>query len=277
MMKRLVSLIIVLLLTFPAAAYAEEVKECDDWRYIVHDDGTARIVSYQGAEEYVVVPDNVDGYTVTGFSDYISGQDYGFQLTSVVSLVLPDSFTAIDSEAPLLFSRLTNYLVDPNHPTFKTIDGVIFNKEGTELLFYPPAREADVYRIPDGVKKIRPGAFDFTIARIGKLVCPDSLRYSLSLDASHMSAVEEIIFIDTSYLCRFCDGVGKIDCPYCFDGLCADCCGDLFFEEIECNLCNGWGLCRIDCNKGVIDCKYCNGSGYNVAGEALEEARLSED
>ena len=291
MMKKFVSLIIMLLLTFPAAAYAEEVKEVDDWRYIVHDDGTARIISYEGADVNVVVPDTLDGYTVTGFSDYIPGRNYGFQLTSAVTLLLPDSFTEIGSDKPFLFSRLTKFEVGLNHPTFKTIDGVLFNKEGTELLIYPPARHVDVYRIPNSVKVIQQNAF--LAAEIGRLVCQNSLE--ISSDAFFGATVEEIVYLDTSFLCRFCNGLGKLDCPYCEDGECADCHeGDKLYllsssgdyEVTECALCDGWGLCRIDCNKGVIDCKYCNGSGYNVAGEALEEAlyyrlqmeaRLSED
>ena len=292
MMKRFVSLILVLLLTFPAAAYAEEVKKCDDWLYVAHNDGTARIVAYEGTEELVFVPDVVAGYTVTGFSDYIAGRNYGFQLTSAVTLLLPDSFTEIGSDMPFLFSRLTKFEVVPNHPTFKTIDGVLFNKEGTELLIYPPARVVDVYRIPNGVKNIH--QYAFADAKIGVLVCPDSLQ--ISNDAFGFASVEEIVYLDTSFLCRFCNGVGKMNCPYCEDGKCVDCyegeklhllssAGD--YELTECNLCDGWGLCRIDCNKGAIDCKYCNGSGYNVSGEALAEAlfyymlqteaRLSED
>ena len=48
--------------------------------------------------------------------------------------------------------------VDPDNPDYAGIDGVLFNKDATELIFCPRKRQGD-YVIPASVEKIRVNAF----------------------------------------------------------------------------------------------------------------------
>ena len=48
---------------------------------------------------------------------------------------------------------MTDINVDPENPVFSDIDGVLFNKEQTALLYFPPGRTGE-YTVPDGVEKI---------------------------------------------------------------------------------------------------------------------------
>lgn len=50
-------------------------------------------------------------------------------------------------------------VVDEDHPDLSVRDGVLFNKDQTELLWYPYGREGETYTIPDGVTKIGYRAF----------------------------------------------------------------------------------------------------------------------
>ena len=50
-------------------------------------------------------------------------------------------------------------IVDGDHPDLSVRDGVLFNKDQTELLWYPYGREGETYTIPDGVTKIGYRAF----------------------------------------------------------------------------------------------------------------------
>ena len=50
-------------------------------------------------------------------------------------------------------------IVDEDHPYLSARDGVLFNKEQTELLWYPYGREGETYTVPDGVTKIGYRAF----------------------------------------------------------------------------------------------------------------------
>ena len=50
-------------------------------------------------------------------------------------------------------------IVDEDHPYLSVRDGVLFNKDQTELLWYPYGKEGETYTIPDGVTKIGCRAF----------------------------------------------------------------------------------------------------------------------
>ena len=63
-------------------------------------------------------------------------------------------------------SMLENIFVDKDNKDFKSIDGVLFNADGTVLVMFPAGKdnsgdgvEYDVYYIPQQVKKIADGAF----------------------------------------------------------------------------------------------------------------------
>ncbi len=121
------------------------------------------------------MPETVDGYLVTAFGRYDDEVKYGLAFTSVVSVRLPDSIIAIEDENPFRSAdSLTEIIVSENHPTLKTIDGVLFSKDGTQLLAYPTGRIVDLYRIPEGVETICDSAACFS--QIGLLVCPSSLK-----------------------------------------------------------------------------------------------------
>ncbi len=54
-------------------------------------------------------------------------------------------------------------VVDPDHPCLSARDGVLFNKDQTELIWYPYGKAGETYTVPDGVKKIGKGAFAATM------------------------------------------------------------------------------------------------------------------
>jgi len=58
-------------------------------------------------------------------------------------------------------SRLERVQVDPDNPAYSSIDGVLFNKQATVLLLYPPAKSQS-YSIPDGVVSVGDRAFSAT-------------------------------------------------------------------------------------------------------------------
>ena len=50
-----------------------------------------------------------------------------------------------------MFDALESITVDEDNPKYTSIDGVLFNKDKTHLVFYPKNRSAEEYTIPDGV------------------------------------------------------------------------------------------------------------------------------
>ena len=56
--------------------------------------------------------------------------------------------------------NLKNIYVDKNNQYFKSLDGVLYSKDGSILVRYPGAREETMYSIPDEVTSIWDTAFD---------------------------------------------------------------------------------------------------------------------
>ena len=103
-----------------------------------------------------------------------------FKYSGIKYIDIPDSVTYLGSEAMTGCSRLetinigkgVSYIdncaigsdvlkavnVDRENKYFTSENGVLYSKDKTELCIYPVNAEGKVYRIPDSVKVIRPGA-----------------------------------------------------------------------------------------------------------------------
>lgn len=120
-------------------------------------------------------------------------EDYAFyKCRAITNVALPESLTDIGSEAfggcSLGTVRLPSGLeycgpgwdceafeIADDGVNLKTIDGVLFDKEGTTLIAYPLARLAASYAVPDGVQKIGHDAF-CGARRLESVTTPESLR-----------------------------------------------------------------------------------------------------
>ena len=49
--------------------------------------------------------------------------------------------------------------IDPANKNYKDEDGILFNKDGSTLFFYPPAKEGTHYDVPKSVKRVEDFAF----------------------------------------------------------------------------------------------------------------------
>lgn len=74
----------------------------------------------------------------------------------------------------LLFRGVSEKITVPEESAcYKSIDGVLFDKTGETLIYYPEKREGSVYEIPQGVKRIAPSAFSFS-QRLTSVILPES-------------------------------------------------------------------------------------------------------
>ena len=96
--------------------------------------------SWKNSIQYVVIN---EGVTSIG--------EYAFYFIPIQSLSIPDTLTQIGREA-LIGNKLKNISVSDNNPYFKSILGVLYNKETTELIKCP--ENATTISIPDSVTRI---------------------------------------------------------------------------------------------------------------------------
>jgi len=119
-----------------------------------------------------------------------------YNCPNLTSITLPKDFIGFQylyvrycmltgTQAPFMYSlpynpfatcdKLLNIYVNAQNPFYASVDGVLFNKDKTELLLYPWARTATSYAIPDGVTTI--GRESFSCSSLSSLTVPDTLAH----------------------------------------------------------------------------------------------------
>jgi hypothetical protein len=131
------------------------------------NDGTVTITRYNGSGGAVVIPDTINGFSVTGIG---SGAFSGTKLTSVT---IPGSVTNIGSGAFRDCSNLVAITVDALDAAYTSTDGVLFNKSQTTLLQCPGGK-AGRYTISNSVTSIGDEAF-FACSLLSNMVVPSSV------------------------------------------------------------------------------------------------------
>ena len=95
---------------------------------------------------------------------------------SAKSIIIPDSVTNIDEGWFAGCKGLTNIKVDQNNAAFCDIDGVLFSKDKTKLVYYPNGRNIASYTIPKGTTDIADMAF-IICESLTDIIIPDSVCY----------------------------------------------------------------------------------------------------
>jgi hypothetical protein len=195
---------LVLLLLFPSIASAQ----------FAFSPATGEITGYSGPGGAVVIPGTINNQTVTGIADQafinnltitsvtIPGtiSSIGFQafadctnLTSVTisggvetlayeaflntaltSVQIPASVNSIDF-AVFDAQTMNSVTVDPQNPFYSSsADGILFDKNQSTVVFYPPGKPSTTYTIPNTVTTVAQWAFaDCT--HLSRVTIPNSV------------------------------------------------------------------------------------------------------
>ena len=94
--------------------------------------------------------------------------------TGLVSITMPDSVVKIGDHIFVGCNSLASIAIHPDNPAYASENGVLFNRDKTELIAYPAGRQGD-YAIPDTVVKIGFMAFQ-DCCFLSSIVIPDSVK-----------------------------------------------------------------------------------------------------
>ena len=185
-MKKALSLflcIVMLLGTMHLTAVFSFADTSADGKYeYLISGGKATLVEYKrkGDTGSFTVPSTIGGYPVTNIEDVCFSQcslttvtipnsvtrvgDIAFEKCSKLTTVnfgsgLKDFGTNVFSETP----RLATINVSSANPYFKSVNGVLYSKDGTVIYSYPVAKSDTQFTVPNSVKKIEHYAFDGAI------------------------------------------------------------------------------------------------------------------
>lgn len=70
--------------------------------------------------------------------------------------------------------NLREIIIPDGNQFYKSVDGVLFSADSTELIFYPNGKKNITYKIPEGVTRIRCGAFR-DVTHLQYLMMPNSV------------------------------------------------------------------------------------------------------
>lgn len=146
-------------LNYTQAAEGEKVQlyateQCGDYKLNVKSDDTAVIVRYRGDDDIVVIPEDMEDYHIVGIEDGAFANSAYME-----SVTIPSSVTYIGVGAFRNCSALKDIIVSEDNENYKAQDGVLFNKDMTELVAYSIGMGAKEYTIPEGVTQIDDYAF----------------------------------------------------------------------------------------------------------------------
>lgn len=181
----------------PNSDVSEEAEEfaSGDFKYIKDINGDAIITDCTSAETELVIPDTLDGIKVIGINSK------ALMKKTFTKITIPATVSDIDNANP--FSSLTELqeiVVDADNSTYKSVDGVMYTKDGKKIICYPCAKSGDTFTIPDGVETVGVAAVSSTSLK--EIILPDSVSvlerhcfsFNENLQKLHMdnTVIEEI-------------------------------------------------------------------------------------
>ncbi len=215
---------------------------------------------YTKSEEYVsitgyvekpagelVIPAEIDGLPVK-----FIGQGAFEYCEDITSLTLPDTLTSIASNAFECVQRtnpnrkyaavrtasdensiqtsafyncigLKEIHVSDTNPGLSSADGILFNKDKTEIIRYPAEKEGDSYSIPETVTKIARGAFSGS-AGLVSVVIPDSVNEIEGYAFRYCTALTSVVIPEgvtdiKSYTFHQCTSLTSVTVPESVSGI----------------------------------------------------------
>lgn len=166
--------------TTTVSAYEEDTVVSQDsttYLYTVGDDtfsyeivdNTVAIGYYMGTSENVVVPNEIKGMPVTKIYEFAFSKN-----DSLISVTIPKNVKQLVTEAFHRSYNIQEIIVDPQNSNYSSANGVLYNKDKTTLMYYPPAKVSSDFTVPSTVKEIRTSAF-FCNKNLKNIIIPNSV------------------------------------------------------------------------------------------------------
>ena len=233
-LKKILSLLLSIAILFTITAgfdLSVYALESGDYEYQLLYDGTAAIKKYNGKESNVVLPSKIDGYAVSQINGFafencstvktveisngikkLIGQVF-FLCENLTEISIPDSMEDIDSSSFYSYN-LKNINVSANNQKYKSVNGILYNKNLSELIEYPRGKEDSEFIIPSSVKVIG----ETTNEHLKKVTISKNVESIPYLAFDLCSALEEVIIEDgvktiEDFAFSGCDSLNKITIP----------------------------------------------------------------
>lgn len=175
MIKKLVTslLIVVAIISMNPIGVSAEIISNGNLKF---DTLTGTITNYNGSDEDVIIPSEINGIIVNSIGDGVfancnnlktieipnSVSSIGaraFQRSNLTNIHISSNIQSIGEDAFGICDNLREINVDNDNPYYKSENGVLFNKNETEIIKYPEMKTDTKYEIPNSVTIVGYRAF----------------------------------------------------------------------------------------------------------------------
>lgn len=165
--------------------YAKWIPLEDAFRLFLTDDGYTLDRFYNNAKT-VIIPSTYKGLPIAKIS-----LDAFFNCTKMEEIFIPSNITSIFQRGQFSgCSSLRSITVDEGSTSFKSVDGVLYSKDGKTLICYPEAKADKTFDIPQGTEVIAEHAFSNN-PYIVNINIPDSVTKIFEI--SYCTALESLV------------------------------------------------------------------------------------
>ena len=147
---------------------ADETLKYGDYEYYINDNETITISGWDGNEEAMKIPSEIDGRDVTELKVLYNINE------NLKSVEIPLSVVKIERNPFTVLESLRQIVVTPSHEKYAVIDNVLFDKTEKTLVCYPRGLLSSFYVIPEGIKEIGVYAF-YSNKNLTNIEIPDSV------------------------------------------------------------------------------------------------------
>ena len=144
-------------------------SKCDSLTSITIPNNVTSIDSFSFSDckslSNITIPDSVKSIGYSAFCN----------CTSITTIAIPSSVTSIGDYAFSGCADLTEIKVAAKNKNYVSVNGVLYNKDKTKLICYPPEKQGNNYRIFDNVTSIEGDAFK-GCASLTDIIIPDSVK-----------------------------------------------------------------------------------------------------
>lgn len=180
------SVVFIRMGTVEASEDIKEILVSGDYEYCILDDGTVQITNFYGTADKIEIPDEIGGKMVSeiwnrAFSD----------CPNLTGIKIPNSVKEIDDYA-FVGCSITDIEVDADNKCFDVIDGVLYDIDEKELIYYPCGFTEEHFSVPQGIEKIGCYAF-WGGTSLTSIEIPDSVTeigYGAFYDCSSLTSIE---------------------------------------------------------------------------------------
>ncbi len=158
----------------------------------IEENGEITIAGYTDSTliHEIIIPEEIDGKPVTkiGAQGIVNAENvYTIRISKNVKEIDTWGFTNLQGLGADEYGKNgLGFVVDPENPYFTAVDGVLFNKDMTELIYYPIRKGCDIdnkmnvekyatYTVPSTVKSIRGKAF-YHCYYLREVILPEGLE-----------------------------------------------------------------------------------------------------